>query len=108
MFVSPNFDVPVAPASAPAPPRSSSADIEVAALPSRNIAIRAISTSKPTALASAGGITHVGQETGLTDRPARREVLLPSQERPKNVVDYALYVTHHPRYRRCRPTPRVR
>jgi len=60
------------------------------ALPSRNIGIRAISTSKPTALASAGGVTSVGQDTGLIDRPARREVLLPSQEKPKNVVDYAL------------------
>ncbi|KAI5842733.1 NADH-ubiquinone oxidoreductase-like protein subunit [Tricharina praecox] len=70
--------------------RASTALTLRSALPSRNIAIRAISTSKPTALASAGGITHVGQETGLTDRPARREVLLPSQERPKNVVDYAL------------------
>jgi len=60
-------------------------------LPSRNIGIRAISTSKPTALASAGGVTSVSQDTGLVDRPARREVLLPSQEKPKNVVDYALF-----------------
>jgi len=81
-------------------PRSSSADVVSAALPSRNIAIRTISSSKPTALASAGGITHAGQETGLTDRPSRREVLLPSQEKPKNAIDYALYAAYRPLYRR--------
>ncbi|KAA8901381.1 hypothetical protein FN846DRAFT_957371 [Sphaerosporella brunnea] len=67
--------------------RASAASTLRSALPSRYTTIRAISTSKPAALAS--GVTHVGS-TSLIDRPTRREVSLPSQEKPKGVVDYAL------------------
>ncbi|KAI5778317.1 hypothetical protein EDC01DRAFT_369707 [Geopyxis carbonaria] len=43
--------------------------------------LRAISTTKAAPLAAT---------TELTERPARREVLLPSQKKPEGVLDYAL------------------
>ncbi|KAI5818455.1 hypothetical protein BZA77DRAFT_307019 [Pyronema omphalodes] len=56
------------------------------ALPSRQFAVRTISTTKPAALATS--VAPI--QDALSDLPARREVPLPSQEKPKNVMDYAL------------------
>lgn len=46
-----------------------------------SLAVRAISTTAPTQLANA-----------VTEAPKRREVLLPSQEKPNSLMQYALYV----------------
>jgi len=58
------------------------------AMPARNF-IRPLTTTKPTALATAGSVTPVGNGS-LVDRPPRREVPLPSQEKTQSVMQYAL------------------